>query len=187
LQGHGAAVVEVGQDEIRHGEGERAVEHAAELGSVEIEAAVAGGFGQRPKSGHGEEMVAAAAFGPHAIAEHAFFQLRTVTGGAVNRGGDEFGVVEEEADEADGAVPPALDVVDAVMGGQDDFVERRQEQFVREETTIVLAEGGPDEVGTLGDGDQPGGFGEGLGGKQESPESRDWVQREGSLVIGGCR
>ena len=184
-EGGVAGVVEVGEDVVGAGELDGAVEHGFEFVGVEVNVVVAGGFGEGPEAADGEEAVAGGAFGPHAaVVVDAFGDLGTEAVGFVVDGDvDELLVVVEEADEADGGVDAALDVVDAELGFEEDFVESGVEEAVLAFLFFGVGEGGPDEVGAVGHADEPACFGEGLGGDVGALAGPHFVVVEGVFFV----
>ena len=66
--------------------------------------------------------------------------------GVVDGDVDEVLVLKEEADEADGGVDAAQDVVDAELGGEENFFKGGAEEFGIGGGFFGVGEGGPDEV-----------------------------------------
>ncbi len=160
---NGPAIIEGRQREIRQGQRQRAVEHALEAGVVEIEVAVPRGFGERPESFDGEEVITAGPLAPHAVVAHAAQDLLAEARlRIVNRSLYKPRVVEQVADQADRGVDPALNVVNAVTAGKDDLLERGPEQPLLRGAALLGVEHVPDQVRALRHVDQPRSFAERL-------------------------
>ena len=157
-----AVVVEAGRVAVGEGQRQRGVVDGAVAGGVEIRAGVAGGLGERPERVHGVAVVAERAFKPQAVIGDAAGDLRAEAAvGVVDGFADEFLVAGGVAGQADRAVLPALDVVDAHLVGPDGFGGGQQEAVLD-----LRAFGGGERVAhqrvAPGDGDQPDALIEGL-------------------------
>src|SRR5207248_1928719 len=82
--------------------------------------------------------------------------------GVVDRDVDELAIVEQESDQPDRAVLPALDVMNAVLRRQDNFIQRRAKKFLLDALLLVVAQRFPDQIRALRDTDQPRRLGERL-------------------------
>jgi len=86
-------------------------------------------------------VIPAAAFEPQAVGIHAFRQLLAKTGlRIVNRERNQFLIAQQKSREADGAVLPALDVVNPVFLRDDDFVERGPQNLFFDGPLVFLAQ-----------------------------------------------
>src|SRR6266403_1474334 len=99
-------------------------------------------------------MVAAASFEPHAVSQHAFFKLPAeAVGGVVDGGRDQILVTEQKADESDGAVMSALDIMNAQTARKNDLLESGAQKLRGDRLAIRIGERCPDQVHALGNPD----------------------------------